>query len=85
MANRKIREYGSPMGAAEPGAANAGRPMVGPADAQTRRKRLKEALEATETTATPAPFESRARNKEALDSNQGTVALRERQLRKLGV
>lgn len=83
MANRKLR-YGA-SNFEEPGRTTAERPKVGPADAATRRKKLKEALEATETVTPPPPSAARDRNKELLENNQGTVALRERQLKKLGI
>jgi hypothetical protein len=82
MPNRKLREYGAPIGV--PKMIEAGRPKVGPADPATRRKALKEALAATEPTPwVPEPIKDAKRRVQTL-KDRGGVALREKQLRDLG-
>jgi hypothetical protein len=82
MPNKKLR-YGA-ENFEEPGRTTAKRRKAGPADAATRRKKLDEALAQTEKATPPPPSVSRARNKEMLETNSGTVALREKQLKDLG-
>lgn len=44
MPTSKNREYGTPIGAAEPGRASQGRPKAGPADSATIRQKLSERM-----------------------------------------
>lgn len=83
MPNKKLREYGSPIGVQEPGATNIGRPTVGPADPETRRKALQKALGESEAPP-PKPVAAKPAEPEetrSLGLDQAARNLRKHKLR----
>jgi hypothetical protein len=63
MPNRKLRDFGSPVGYQAPGHTTAERPQVGPAAPDVRSQKLREALSKTEAPP-PKPKATPSQNSE---------------------